>query len=217
MSYEKVTEGPHTAEFMLSEADGYRSREKITIEEEADSEIRKPGTVLGKKYASTIGAPAAGGGNTGNGTVTAVTAGSKVQPGTYTLRCIAAAADSGTFEVITPDGQQLPVDATVAVAYTSDHLNLTINDGGTDFAVGDSFTIAVSGSNKYVPLDQAAVDGSHVAAAVLYGEADSSLDDAPATGIVRDAELAGAMLIWPDGADVDLGKQQLATLGVIVR
>lgn len=216
MSYEKVTEGPHNAEFILSEDNGYRSREKITLEHVAASPLRKPGTVLGKKYASTIGAAVAAGGNTGTGTVGSLTGSAKIEPGVYTLRCIAAASNSGTFEVITPSGQQLPKDATVAVAYTSDHLNFTISDA-TDFVVGDSFTITVSGTNKYVPLDQAAVNGAHVAAAVLYGEGDASAADAPATGMVRDCELAGAMLIWPDGADLTLGKQQLAALGVIVR
>lgn len=43
--YEKVDEGNHTAEFILSEANGYRSREEVTL---AEGEDVKAGEVLGK-------------------------------------------------------------------------------------------------------------------------------------------------------------------------
>ena len=45
MTYEKVTEGLHTAEFILSEGNGYRSRETVTL---AEGESVKAGELLGK-------------------------------------------------------------------------------------------------------------------------------------------------------------------------
>ena len=73
---------------------------------------------------------------TGNGTVTqsgtpANRYGDDVQTGTYVARCIAAAANAGTFRVFAPDGSVVG-DATVGAAFTSTHINFTINDGATD-------------------------------------------------------------------------------------
>lgn len=89
----------------------------------------------------------AGGGNTGNGTVTAVTAApvtwqGNLIPGTYTLTCTSAAANSGTFSVVGPGGHiQEPATTMVGNSYFGDHINFTINDGAVDFVVGDSFTV----------------------------------------------------------------------------
>jgi hypothetical protein len=58
-----VTEGRHAAEFVLSEAEGTRSRDKVTLEGGfTDAQKLKPGTVLGKitsggKY---VASPASG-------------------------------------------------------------------------------------------------------------------------------------------------------------
>ncbi len=110
---------------------------------------------LGKKRCSitnvkkiTYTVPATGtadGGNTGNGTCTTVTGGTIPKIGTYTVECTAEATDSGTFSVADPDGNDLG-DATVGTPFTSDQINLTVNDGTTDFKVGDKFTIAVTGA-----------------------------------------------------------------------
>jgi predicted RecA/RadA family phage recombinase len=62
-----------------------------------------------------------------------------------------ANSNSGTFSVKDPDNVFL-ANATVAVAYTSTQINLTIADGSTDFAVGDSFTIAVTQGNVAIGL-----------------------------------------------------------------
>lgn len=57
-----------------------------------------------------------------------------------------ANADSGTFNVLDPDGLSLG-NAIVGVAFTSNQINLTIADGAIDFAVSDFFTIVVAGAN----------------------------------------------------------------------
>lgn len=97
---------------------------------------------------STISMPTTGtaGTNTGNGTCTGVTAGASAKAGTYVFTCTAKVTDKGTFEVKSPTGEILPY-ATATVAYTNAQINFTINDGSTDFEVGDSFTVAATAVN----------------------------------------------------------------------
>lgn len=134
------------------------------------------GTLLGK-ITKALGAVVAGGGNTGNGTVTGVTLGAKALLGNYTLKCIAAAANGGAFRVEAPDGTALP-DASVGAAYANAQINFTINDGGTDFAVNDIFTVPVNdGSGKFNKSLAAAVDGSQDPVAVLAKDTDATAAD----------------------------------------
>lgn len=136
------------------------------------------GAVIGRQSAATV--PTTGtadGGNTGDGTMTSVAAGgTDLIAGTYTARCITAATNAGDFEIIDPDGDVVGI-ATVAVAFTSDHLNLTINDGATDFAVGDKFTVAVASVDKYKLSLAAATDGSQVPDLILAEATDASAAD----------------------------------------
>ena len=98
--------------------------------------------VIGAIGSARIGA--IGGTRTGTGTITGVAA---VEPAavteTWTLTCTAAAANGGTFSVSgSVSGAQ--ADATVGVAYSAARIKFTINDGATDFAVNDTFTIPVT-------------------------------------------------------------------------
>lgn len=83
---------------------------------------------------------------TGNGTISAITPGANVEIGAYTIRCKTAVADGGVFSVTSQFGTVLP-DFTMTpgaggtTAYTSSHLNFSITDGSTDFAVNATFTV----------------------------------------------------------------------------
>lgn len=136
------------------------------------------GAVLGKITADTV--PTTGtadGGNTGNGTMGSVAAGgADIQAGTYTIRCFDAVTNAGLFEVVAPDGTVVGI-AEAAVAFTSSHLDFTIADGGTDFVVGDQFTVAVSGSGKYTLSAAAADDGSATPDLILAQATDASSGD----------------------------------------
>jgi len=136
------------------------------------------GQLMGR-VSRVAGAATADGGNTGDGVAGAVTLGGKAKLGTYTLTCTAAAADAGTFKVVDPDGYKIDADLTVAVAYTSDHVNLTIADGAADFIVGDIFTIAITEGSapKWKAYDAAGVDGSQYPIAVLAEDADATAAD----------------------------------------
>lgn len=109
------------------------------------------------------------GGNTGNGTLTLdvttpVLANAEV--GVYTVRCIEAVTNGGKFEVKNPTGRSLGMAIIVAGAggtYTfSDQIKFVVQDGATDFIVGDGFDVTVTFNTIAVP------------GAVFLGAADSS-------------------------------------------
>lgn len=129
----------------------------------AENQTITRGTALGLIMVA-IGAVTPDVGNTGDGTVTgfALAAGGPAKVGDYKLVCIAAAADSGTFELYDPNGE-LVGTVTVGTAFTGGGVTFTVNDGATDFVVGDLFTLAISaGSEQAKKLDKDAVDGSEL-------------------------------------------------------
>lgn len=135
-----ITEGQHAGEFLVSEAEGSRSRDAITV---ASGQNLSAGAVLGKITRALAAAPIPAVVGTGNGLMSAVKPGINVQTGNYVVTCTAAAANGGTFSVVAPDGTALS-NATVGTAYKSSHIDFLISDGSTDFIVGDVFTIAVT-------------------------------------------------------------------------
>lgn len=137
-------------------------------------ENRTRGAVLGEVL--TIAAAVAGA-NTGNGVFGAITGGIRLKAGIYTVLCIAAAANAGTFILTSPNGDRVGKDITVAVAFVSDHMNFTIADGAADFIVGDKFTITVSRSGKFILSAAAAVDGSNIPSAILVEDCDATAAD----------------------------------------
>jgi len=141
-------------------------RDVVTVYE--GSEVTyQIGTVLGKTLVSGS-ATATAGTNTGNGTMGTVTVGGTAEIGTYTLRISKAAANAGDFVVVNPSGNVIG-NGTVAVAYSAGGLAFTLADGATDFVVGDTFTIAVTGTVKYKRVEATATDGSQKAAAIYVG------------------------------------------------
>lgn len=95
-----------------------------------------------------------GGSNTGNGTISGESVNDQfTKTETWTLTCIHAAANSGIFSVVgSVSGAR--GNATVGTAYHSNsitpsnsELSFTVNDGTSDFAIGDTFTIATTAAN----------------------------------------------------------------------
>jgi hypothetical protein len=78
-----------------------------------------------------IGA-AAGGSNTGNGTIGSLAAQAGAKMGAYTVK----------FSVTDPNGDTL-ASGTVGSAYSNGDIGFTITAGGTAFAANDTFTITV--------------------------------------------------------------------------
>jgi hypothetical protein len=139
-----LTEGTRTAEALVWEANSL-FRKSVTV---LSGQNLKANTVVGRVRVGIgrVSIPTVSG--TGNGTVSAVFAGPDVEVGNYVITCTATATHGGTFSVLTPSGKLLPALVLTpgsggSTAYTSRHINFTITDGGTDFAVNDSFTFVV--------------------------------------------------------------------------
>lgn len=206
-----LTETNHALEFLLSEAPGMRSREAGALNA---GQNLVAGAVLGR-ILTAAGAKVSG---TGDGTVGAVTVGPAAQVGIYVLTGIAEAGNAGTFSVTAPDGSALP-NLTVAAAYASSHINLTVADGSADWDIGDIIHVTVTGGD-YEALDPAATTGEQTAAAILCYPSDATDADQDITVIARDAEVSSARLTWPDG--ISAGNQAIATarlaaVGIVVR
>jgi hypothetical protein len=212
-----IAEGRHAAEFLISEAQGTRSREVVTLATGNDLEA---GAVLGRIPAGTAGVPVKTG--TGNGTMTMDVTTPVLfngKTGTYTATCVAAASNSGTFRVEDPDG--LVLGDVVVGATFADGIKFVIADGATDFIVGDKFTVAVVvAQGEYTELDPTATDGSQIASAVLFAAVDATAADRAAVVIKRDAEVAAHALGWNEAVTTDqktAAIAQLNTLGIVVR
>ena len=206
------TEGVHAGEFLLSEANGARSRENIVIVTGAGK--LAAGTLLAMITAANAMVPTAAGGNTGNGTIGSIAISSEAVSGTYLLTITEAAANGGTFEVTSSSGAVIGTGE-VGVAFEAAGIGFTLADGSTDFAEGDAFTLAVTANlDEYVPYDDDGTDdGRRTASAILYGPVDATEVDVMAVGIVRDAEVTERLLT---GLDAN-GRADLSALGIVIR
>lgn len=211
----ELTEEQHAGEFIVTEANGSLSRESATV---LSGQNLKAGHVLGKVAVGTA-TGAAVSGNTGNGAISAVSAGATAKAGVYTANLIEPAANGGTFSVEDPDG----VNVGTAVVGTpfAGPVNFTIADGATDFVASDRFAITVAaGSGKYKEYNPANTDGSQTAVAILYASVDATGGDTEGVVIARHAEVNAEELIWFSGADANqksAGLTQLKTHDILAR
>src|SRR5215813_7054619 len=126
------TEVQAPGEFLFREKSGERSRENILVQ--AAAGVIPSGRMVGALTVASTSAVKSGG-NTGNGTMGAITTAPQTRPGVYTVRVTVAALNAGTFEFRDPSGALLGT-GTVAVAFSNGGLSFTVADGTTDFIVG---------------------------------------------------------------------------------
>lgn len=189
------TFGVRAADFILSEAPGARSRENGTM---LSGETWVAGQVLGEVEVGAASA-AAQAGNTGTGTIGAITVGAGAKAGVYRLEIIEPGANAGTFILEDPDGIEVGT-GTVAVAFSAGGLAFTLSDA-TDFIAGDGFNITVAaGSGKLRKFATANTDGSqHPRAISIYGGTASA--DTPIAYIARDCEVNLKAITFPAGQE----------------
>lgn len=165
----------------------------------------KRGTVMGQITVGAATAAAKAGGNTGNGTISAVTRAPGAKTGVYTVRFTAATK----FTVEDPDGFVLSVDGATGTAFADD-LGFTITAGGTAFVAGDGFDITVAaGSGKYTIATAAATDGSATPVAILTDDVDVT-DTDKLGGIYRMGQFNGNALTLGAGITLAAAKDALA-------
>jgi hypothetical protein len=159
-------------------------------------------------------------GNTGNGTMGAITVSSGAIAGDYKLTITAPATNAGNFIVEDPNGKFVG-QGDVAAAFSAGGLAFTLADGSTDFVAGDGFTITVAaGDLKYAPYDDDNVDGSETAAAIAYAGVDATSADQTVAAVVRNAEVKLSALQWAatnDATDKTNGLADLAAKNIIAR
>lgn len=204
-----IAEPRRLSDIVRYELDARYTRDSATLlaGSGSDREIGV-GDVLGKVLFGTPTAVKAG---TGNGTMTGPTLKARAQVGDYVARCIAAASNAGTFAVFDPLGRRM-ADATVAVAYDNGEIGFTIADGGTDWIVGDTWTITVpEGSGKVVAYDQDAVNGAQRFWGIAIADftAPDGVDLPGAVAVVRGPAVAITAEL---GVPSDLTDGELATL-----
>ncbi len=199
----ELTEKTRTGDFILSLGNGTVSLENGILNTGQDLEA---GTVLGQLLGAT-GTKISG---TGDGTIGAVAVGDDVEIGTYVLTGKTEASNAGTFSVRTPSGIFLP-DLTVAAAYTSTHISLTVADGAADWDTGDVIHVVVA-PGDYEVLDPDEDDGAQVAAGILYASTNATDADVACVVVARLAEVKADALTWPDGISADEKAAAIAQL-----
>lgn len=208
-------EGKHTGEFLLSEANGTRSRDSIVIA--AGSGKLEAGTVLATITSANAATATASVGNDSLATFGTITVTNAADTGTYTLTVTAAknGATPAAFTVTAPNG--VTATGSAGVAFTGLGLSFTLTDGaaGDAVAANDAWTIAVqAGIGQFVPYDDDGTnDGRRTATGILYAGVDATSADTDAVGVVRDCEVFGDKLGGLDNA----ARADLAALGIIIR
>lgn len=213
----KVTMSPVAGGFILSEADGYRSREQIII---AASQTLLAGAVLGAvpngNPAVTPGTPI----GTGDGTIGAWTADAGVPAGEWAIEILGSGA-TAAFRVLRPDGSVDGVGA-VGSAYNGG-INGTLADGATDWGTGTRIPFAVVYDEvgfTYVKHDPEGVNGSQNFAGLLFDGVTTGVGEtAKAAAVVRDAEVVLDDLVWDDQdvAEKAAVVAAMAAVGIIAR
>lgn len=156
---------------------------------------------------------------TGTGAVSAMSLGKLAQIGTYRVQLLATSA-TAEFEVIAPDGEKLK-RGQVATAYSSDHINFTLANGGT-MTSGDYFNFIVASytAPEATLWDPTAVTGAQEAWGVLLSAVDASSAAQDAVAVTRNAEIDINRLAWKTtvtAAQKTEAYRQLAARDVIVR
>lgn len=219
-----LTERRHSGGFLVSEAEGMRARDQVTLLQQSSdfqsstSPILPAGVVLGETLVGSSATYAANAGNTGNFTCGAVTVAQGAVEGTYNIEFIAATV----FNVYYPNGE-LVGEGHTGTAFSAGGLGFTITAGGTAAVAGDGATIALAANSNvglYAPLNLSATDGTQNAAAILFNETDASQGNTKVTVINTAAEVNGSELVYPSGASasqIAAINAQLVALGIKVR
>lgn len=210
-------EGRHPGEFVMTEANGMRSRESLII---AASQTIVANSLLQKVavVADVVAAASAAAGNTGNATIAmgdpAVT--DKVKDGRY--KGIATDATHVAWE--DPAGKKIGI-STHGAAFAKGGISVTITAGGTANVVGDEFYVDVAADAEdfqHVAYDPASDEP--IAGIAIYPATTGAGETTKIAAIVRDAEANGNCIAWPDGitdAQKADATQALESLGIIVR
>jgi Bacteriophage lambda head decoration protein D len=183
------TEPTRAGGFILREEGCYLSRDKAML---AEGQELPAGAILHQTLsagiATAVGTPG------GNGAITVGALAFSARIGTYTLVCVAAASNAGTFNFLAPDGEMIRQITVGGGAAANEHMTITIADGSSDFLVGDRYTIQVTGGayTAFVP-------GTNRADGILYAHVEESAWNRACVVFARKGTVNKHELVWPVG------------------
>lgn len=192
---------PPLADFILSEAQGQRSRDNIMVNQTGAAV--PSGTVLSVKTAGVgefLHNPAA----TGNSTVGAIVIGAAAKFGTYL-----GTFTSATVAALTDPSGAVVGNVTLGVAFNTGGVGFTLTAGATAHVVGDEFSIDVTPA----ALTYAAAIGADSQDAILYSALPAQTGSFEAVGFTADCEVKRTALLGLSAA----GEITLAARGIKVR
>lgn len=182
-------ESPKIVAFVLSEGDGFISRENATVTQTGTA--LKSGAILAQVDAGA-GVFAMDAGATGNPTAGTIVIGAAAIPGVYTVKFTAATK----FDVQDPLGVLIGT-GTLGSAFSKQGVGVTLTAGGTAAVAGDTATITVAaGSGKYIEYTASAAAGP--AAGILYQSLPAHTGDVKAVVMTNDLEVNRALLTGLD-------------------
>lgn len=170
------------------------------------------GTILARQTVDTAVADGvADGGNTGDGTVTAVSvvAGTTVPvAGGYVLTCTTAVTNGGVFKLEDPNGAlvasglTMTVGAGASTVFEAAGLQFTVTDGAADFVAGDFFTLTVVANGKLTAYAIGGAGGVQIPLAILtYEITVTGAEDKPARVGISGKYRKQKLVIDADGDD----------------
>jgi hypothetical protein len=172
------------------------------------------GTILARKAVATAITVEADAGNTGNGTctlATVVTGPTVPLVGDYTLECITATTNGGTFKLVDPNSALLRSDlvmtagAGTATAFITEGMTFTLTDGATDFAVGDKFALTTAADGKVYPFATDGIGGVQNPLMVLTSDATATAaGNIAIRPMVKGGVRAELLIIDADGTAVNI-------------
>ena len=148
-----LVEAFHNGGFIVSEANGHRSRKSVTL---ASGLKYLAGMVLGAITSAVTATAAAFGTNTGNATFGAITP--TAAPGTMVGIYSLLYTDATHFTVTAPDGTT--ATGVNGTAFSALGIGFTMTTGGTAMVAGDGFAITITGTSGVPTFASAANVGN---------------------------------------------------------
>lgn len=151
--------------------------------------------------------------NTGNATLSLMSAGATLEPGKYVATCLTAT----TAAVTDPSGDNLGT-ATFGTTFVNPEISFRITAGGTPCVAGDQFVIVATpqAAGLYKQCVGTATDGSEVPIAILADDADPSSGNVKG-GIYLKGEFNVNAIILDPTLSVQAVKAQLAARSIYLK
>jgi hypothetical protein len=211
-----LTEGRHPVEFILSEANGSRSRGVANL---IANQSIAPGAMIDQQpvIPEVVATAAADEGNAGNATI-AMDQTTPINTAVKEGRYVGIASAATKVDWTWPDGTSLG-ESTHGSSFTGGGLKFKITAGNTATEVDDRFYIDVV-IKTFEHLERAHDSVLDVAGIAMYPATTGAGETGGVAMITRDAEVNGHCIVWPAGmtaGEKAALSHKLAARGIVIR